>query len=100
MLDRLEDPDRIFIGGSGGESGALLREAQHRLKPGGRIVMTIVTMDTLETARSFLQQHHFQITVTQLQVNRSVPIGKTHRLEALNPVFIMAAWKETEPSDG
>ncbi len=94
-LDRAPDPDRIFIGGSGGELREVLEQAAARLKPGGRVVQTAVTLDTLDLARSFWRDRDFDITVIQLQVSRSAPIGKTLRLEALNPVFIITAARKT-----
>lgn len=93
-LDRLPDPDRVFIGGSGGDLPELLTQVANRLRPGGRVVLTAVTLDTLEAARSFWQKKAFGLSIVQLQVNRSVPIGNSHRFEALNPVFIVTAWRE------
>lgn len=87
----LPDPDRVFIGGSGGDLREILSVVESRLRPGGRVVQTVVTLDSLDTARAFWSQKPFDTTVTQLQINRSVPIGKTQRFESLNPVFIIAA---------
>jgi precorrin-6Y C5,15-methyltransferase (decarboxylating) len=94
MLNGLPDPDRVFIGGSGGDLHDILSAVAPRLRPGGRVVQTAVTLDTLEDARSFWSAQPFETTITQLQINRSVPIGKTQRLESLNPVFIITAWKK------
>lgn len=55
------------------------------------MVQTAVTLDTLEAARSFWQNRSFDMSVLQLQVNRSVPIGSSMRLHALNPVFVVKA---------
>jgi len=93
VLDRLPDPDRVFIGGSGGDLHEILSVVANRLSSGGRVVQTAVTLDTLDDARSFWSGRPFETSVTQLQINRSVPIGKTQRLESLNPVFIITAWK-------
>ena len=55
VIDQLPDPDRVFIGGSGEElREALLPRVAERLRPEGRVVQTAVTLDTLETVRSFL----------------------------------------------
>lgn len=92
-LETAPDPDRVFIGGSGGELEPLLDMVSIRLRPGGRVVQTAVTLETLDTARSFWMDKPFEVCVVQLQVSRSTPIGKTLRLEALNPVFIVTAWE-------
>jgi precorrin-6Y C5,15-methyltransferase (decarboxylating) len=91
IIDRLEDPDRVFIGGSGGDLEVIIAKATSRLRPGGSIVLTAVTIETLEKARSLLKSAGFDVSFLQVMVNRSVGIGKSERLEALNPVFIITA---------
>lgn len=95
IINDLPDPDRVFIGGSGGELQELLQQTAGRLRPGGRVVLTIVTLENLDTARSFWQKEKlsFDMNVTQLQISRSAPIGKALRMDALNPVFIVTAWR-------
>jgi len=95
VLAGAPDPDRVFIGGSGGELPMLLDMVSKRLRPGGRVVQTAVTLDTLEAARSFWLGKPFEVCVVQLQVSRSAPIGGTLRLEALNPVFIVTVRERT-----
>jgi precorrin-6B C5,15-methyltransferase / cobalt-precorrin-6B C5,C15-methyltransferase len=92
IIERLPDPDRVFIGGSGEELRELLQRVAARLRTGGRVVQTVVTLDTLETVRSFWRSKPFEITIIQLQVNRSAPISESLRFEALNPVFIVTVW--------
>ncbi len=91
ILQQLPDPDRVFIGGAGKDLAAVLGHAAERLRGGGRIVQTVVTLDTLQTVRDFWRKKPFDVTVTQVQINRSAPILNTIRLEALNPVFIVTA---------
>jgi|WetSurMetagenome_2_1015567.scaffolds.fasta_scaffold05992_5 precorrin-6B C5,15-methyltransferase / cobalt-precorrin-6B C5,C15-methyltransferase len=95
LIDRLPDPDRVFIGGSGGELRELLQQVAERLRADGRVVQTAVTLDTLETVASFWRSKPFEISITQLQVNRSAAISESLRFEALNPVFIVSAWSKT-----
>jgi precorrin-6Y C5,15-methyltransferase (decarboxylating) len=63
------------------------------MRPVGRLVLTAVTLDTLEAVRAFWGDKDYQLEIIQLQVSRSAPIGKTLRLEALNPVFVISVWK-------
>lgn len=95
VLSQLPDPDRIFVGGAGEDLLSILQQAIARLRPGGRIVQTVVTLDTLQTVNEFWRDKPFEVAVTQVQVNRSVPILATFRLEALNPIFIVTAWRKT-----
>jgi precorrin-6B C5,15-methyltransferase / cobalt-precorrin-6B C5,C15-methyltransferase len=63
------------------------------MRPGGRLVLTAVTLDTLEAVRAFWQDKGYQLEIIQLNVSRSAPIGQSLRLEALNPVFVVSVWK-------
>jgi precorrin-6B C5,15-methyltransferase / cobalt-precorrin-6B C5,C15-methyltransferase len=96
IADRLPDPDRVFIGGSGEDLEKILGIVAERLLPGGRVVQTIVLLSTLEEVRSFWKNRGFEVSITQLQVSRSVPTGEDQRLEALNPVFIASSWRADE----
>ncbi len=89
----LPDPDRVFIGGSGGHLRPILQGVAQRLKLQGRVVQTMVSLENLERARSFWRERGFTVEVSQIQVNRGAPIGKGLRLEALNPVFVMVVFK-------
>jgi len=87
------DPDRVFIGGSGDDLDAILEAVAHRLRPGGRVVQTVVLLQTLQKVSAFWKNRGFEVSVVQLQVNRSVSTGEDLRLEPINPVFIVSAWK-------
>ena len=90
-IEGLPSPDRVFIGGSGGDLGAILKAVSPRLLPGGLVVQTAVLFQTMEKSVAFWETDGFRVSIVQLQVNRSVPTGKDLRLEALNPVFILSA---------
>ena len=92
-LAALPDPHRVFVGGGGPEVGAILREALRRLAPGGRVVVTAALLETLETARSVLEQAGWQVDVVQLQVSRVPPPGRRDSyLQALNPVWLITGF--------
>ncbi len=91
LLADLPEPHRVFIGGSGGDLRGILEQVAARLLPGGRVVHTAVTLDTFEEMRTFWQGRGWRLDLLQLQVNRSVPIGRSLRFEALNPVFVVTA---------
>ena len=90
-MGALPAPDRVFIGGSGDDLDSILEAVERKLLPGGRIVQTVVLLNTLEKAVSFLRERNFEVSVVQLQVSRSASIAKDMRFEALNPVFIVSA---------
>ncbi len=93
-LEGLPAPDRVFIGGSGRNLPEILDAVSGRLLPGGGVVQTIVMLESLEKVKNFWMGREFEVTLTQLQASRSVPLGKDLRMEALNPVFILSAWRK------
>ncbi len=98
-LDTWPDPDAVFIGGSGGELGELIRLILGRLKPQGRLVMNFVTIENLSTATVALKAVGATWDVVQLQASRSQPILDMHRLAAQNPVWIVTAIKQATPKE-
>lgn len=90
-LDTWPDPDAVFIGGSGGELGELIKLILGRLKPGGRLVMNFVTLENLAAATGALSAAGAMWDVVQLQASRSQPILDMHRMAAQNPVWIVTA---------
>ncbi|MFC1943486.1 precorrin-6y C5,15-methyltransferase (decarboxylating) subunit CbiE [Chloroflexota bacterium] len=99
-LERLPDPDAVFIGGSGGRMGEILRVICDRLQPGGRIVINAATLETLHTAVESLKANRFAVEVTLVNVAHSKDILNLTRLEALNPVFVIGGGRETERANG
>ena len=95
-LDAWPDPDAVFIGGSGGELPELIRIALARLRPGGRLVMNLVTLENLAAALAALRAQGAEWRLTQLAAARSAPILHMHRLRAENPVWIVQAWRRGE----
>ncbi len=91
-LDAWENPDAIFIGGSGGNLSSLIELCLSRLNIGGTLVMNFVTIENLNVAIETLKplkniKWHF----IQMQISRSKPILNMQRLQAENPVFIISA---------
>lgn len=93
-LDDLPDPDRVFIGGSGGNLWEILEVADRRLPPDGRIVLNAITLDTLTAANEFFANAGYQVEVTTVNIARTRPLTEYKMFEAFNPVYILAAVKE------
>ena len=92
-LKDLEDPDRVFIGGGLSRNDGVLEEALKRLKPGGKVVVHLVLMGSLQQAREILLGLGWPFTITQVQVSRSKGLAGDLRMEALNPVYVLSATK-------
>lgn len=93
-LENLPDPDRVFIGGSGGNLWKILEAVDARLLAEGRIVINSVTLDTLTAATEFFDNAGYQVEVTTVNISRTRPLTDYKMFEAYNPVFIIAAVKE------
>lgn len=84
-LADLPAPHAVFVGGTGGELGEILRVCRERLVAGGRLVVNVATLENLAQADCH--------DVTMVQISRTRPILNLHRFEALNPVFV-AVWEK------
>ena len=94
-LDAWQNPDAVFVGGSGGELDKLIQLIMSRLNDGGHLVMNFVTLENLATAVETLKGLGVSWQVTQMQVSRSQPILHMNRMAAENPVWIVTAEKTT-----
>ncbi len=92
-METLPDPDRVFIGGGGKDLPAIIAQAGDRLLPGGRMVVNTVVMETLTTALTEFKRLGFSCKTVCVQVSLGTDMPSGTRLEAKNPVFIIAADK-------
>lgn len=96
-------PDRVFIGGSGGQLGPIL-EALDRLWQTGppadsagtgrgrRLIISAVTPETPAQVLALLPQYHFRLTVMeQIQATAYRAVGRVHMPSTDHPVWLMAA---------
>jgi precorrin-6Y C5,15-methyltransferase (decarboxylating) len=95
-LDELPDPDRVFIGGSGGMLEDIIDAVDRRLKPDGVIVLNAVTLDTLTKSVEFLEDHGYGVEVACINVAKTKGLTEYKMFESHNPVYIITAWKGEE----
>jgi precorrin-6Y C5,15-methyltransferase (decarboxylating) len=95
-IDELPNPDRVFIGGSGGMLDDIIDAVDKRLKPDGVIVLNAVTLDTLTKAVEFLEDHGYTVEVTCINVSKTVSLTEYKMFEAHNPVYIISARRGEE----
>lgn len=93
-LHDIPDPDVVFVGGSGGKLVPILTEAAKRLRPGGRLIVMAVLVETLnETLQFAAGLEGFQVESCGLQVTRIQPVAKRHMFRSLNAVYIVICRK-------
>lgn len=97
-LADLPAPDRVLIGGGGRHRREVVRAALSRLRPLGRVVVPLATLEALAEVRGELEAAGLQVAVSQLQVWRGVPLADGTRLAPLNPVLILKGWRVAEAS--
>ena len=88
-----DNPDAVFIGGSAGRMRDILDIAARRLRPGGRIVLNLATVENLAETIATLKTLTLAYELIQVQISRGAPILEMTRFEALNPVTIVTAWE-------
>lgn len=90
-LQLLPDPDRVFIGGSGGNLAGIIDAAAGRLKAGGRIVVSAVLEKTSVEAPPMLHAHGLEVEIKRIEVSRQrYPLTEIVRL---NPIAIVSGRK-------
>lgn len=89
-LEALPDPDAVFVGGGGSALASTVRAACARLRPGGRIAVTLVTLEQLAPLLACFEAA-WQPRVTQIAVAHGVALGDGTRLDPANPVFLVTA---------
>lgn len=93
-IHALEDADIIFIGGTGGDTQEIVKLCQKKLKPGGRIVIGIILIETLYSVLQILDGLSFKsVDITQVTISKSRKTSKGTMMLARNPVTIISATK-------
>ena len=88
-LADLPDPDAVFVGGSGGRLAEILTVVGQRLKPGGRVVINCITVETLSLGWELLGKLGLEPEATSVQLAHSRPLGRFHSMEPENPITIL-----------
>ncbi len=87
-LAALAAPDRVFIGGSGGQLAQIVELAGAKMKA-GIIVINAATLETLQEGVAALERAGFLIDVSEVSASRSKPVAGRRLMIAMNPVFVV-----------
>lgn len=96
ILYRLPAPDRIFIGGTGGQLRPILGVCGSQLKNGGVLVMASETVERLNDALIWVNERSRRLPswsyrLLQVNLSRSVPVAGQTRYLPVNPITILTA---------
>lgn len=86
----LPAPDRVFVGGSGGEMEEIFRAALTK-NPAVRICLTAVSLESLTQGLRVFEGLGLQnVDVTQLTAAQAKKLGSYHMMLGQNPVYILS----------
>jgi precorrin-6Y C5,15-methyltransferase (decarboxylating) len=91
IIEQLPSVDRVFIGGSSGNLVKILDLIALKIKPQGKVVIALATLENLYTASQWLQSKKWEYQIINAQINKSLAIANMTRFNPLNPVNIISA---------
>jgi precorrin-6B C5,15-methyltransferase / cobalt-precorrin-6B C5,C15-methyltransferase len=89
----LPQPDCIFVGGSGREIARIVELAFKQLKPGGRLIANVASIESLSALDEGLHRLAGDVKVLMINVARGTHQLERVRFGALNPSFLLSAVK-------
>ncbi len=93
-IPELPQADAIFIGGTGGDTKEILELCSNKIKPGGRIVIGIILIETLFSVMELIKKLDFSsVDITQVTISKSRKTTTGTMMLARNPVTIISTTK-------
>ncbi|MCZ2340283.1 MAG: precorrin-6y C5,15-methyltransferase (decarboxylating) subunit CbiE [Bacteroidales bacterium] len=89
----LPAPDAVFIGGNGGEVVRLLEASFAALRPGGRLVVNVGTLEMISATYEVLKRLAPPVDVLLMNLARGVEQLETLRFDAVNPTVLLKVRK-------
>ena len=93
-ISELPEADTIFVGGTGKDTTGIVKMCLEKLKPGGRIVVEMIQIETIFSVLSFVQEQGLNsVDITQVTISKSRKTSTGTMMLARNPVTILSATK-------
>ncbi|MSQ93137.1 MAG: precorrin-6y C5,15-methyltransferase (decarboxylating) subunit CbiE [Gemmataceae bacterium] len=89
----LPAPDAVFVGGIRQEASRLLAAAFKALRPGGRLVVNVASVEGLSAVYAALKEIASPVQGMLINIARGNEQLETLRFEALNPTFLLTVTK-------
>ena len=85
---------QIFVGGTGKDTAEIVGMCLDKLKPGGRIVIGMIQIETIFSVLSFVEKQGLKsIDITQITISKSRKTSTGTMMLARNPVTVLSATK-------
>jgi precorrin-6Y C5,15-methyltransferase (decarboxylating) len=94
--DDLPDPDAVFIGGTGRQLATIVLDVIARLKPGGRLVADMASIDNVAEVQGILREATGDVNVWMFNVAKGNYQLERVRFDAQNPIFLLSAIKPAD----
>lgn len=88
ILDGLEVPTHVFIGGSSGRLNQII-DIIFGKNGNARIVINAVTLETITEVQSIIKEKGLHGDITCITVSKAKEAGNYHMMTGLNPVWII-----------
>lgn len=96
-FEKLPDPDAVFVGGLGREITQTVEQACRRLRPGGRLVANVASIENVGEVHAALHAQCGDVNVWLINVARGMYQMERIRFNALNPTFLLSVRKPPAP---
>ena len=94
ILPKLPQADAVIIGGTWGDTRQVIELAVGRLKPGGRLVIDTILIETMYQALVSINELKLtEVDVTQVTISKARKVTTGTMMLARNPVTIISATK-------
>ena len=93
VWEDLPAPDAVFVGGTGRQVSQLAVQALNRLRPGGRLVANVNSIENLAAVRSALLAQVAEVQTWMFSISRGTDQLEQLRFESLNPTFLLGVVK-------
>jgi cobalt-precorrin-6B (C15)-methyltransferase len=94
VLPKLPQADAVIIGGTWGDTRQVIELAVGKLKPGGRLVIDTILIETMYQALVSINELKLtEVDVTQVTISKARKVTTGTMMLARNPVMIISATK-------
>lgn len=99
VLAGLPSPDAVFVGGTRGAMTEIFNAVWLALRPGGRLVISAVTLDSVTQAFQLCQARNLEPHIMLVNIAVGVPLAHYTRYASENPIHLFILEKKDDVHD-